>query len=94
MADCGLRLSEGILSSDKDKPLHYTGQSIFFDEFETAVAAAVVATGLSLCLPVCLSVSLSVCAEGSNLWSEAKCRSQRKPHAPATPVIIWGKIVD
>lgn len=32
MADCGLWLSRGISSSDKDKPLHYAGKSIFFDD--------------------------------------------------------------
>lgn len=69
MAGCGLWLSGGISSSDKDKPLHYAGKSIFFDDTVRNCCRCSCCCYWSVCLLVCLPVCLSV-LRVQTFWSQ------------------------
>lgn len=83
MADCGLWLSGGISSSDKDKPLHYAEKSIFFDDTVWNCCCCSCSCYWCVCLSASLSVRLSIClCKGSSTLQSgailSKCGSQTR----------------
>lgn len=86
MADCGLWLSGGISSSDKDKPLHYAEKSIFFDDTVWNCCCCSCSCYWCVCLSVCPSVHLSVLRWfNPSVWS----RIQQMQVSGMTPLLLF-----